>query len=391
MNKNVPKLRFSGFAGEWEEKRLGEISDALTYGLNSAACNYDGINGYIRITDIDTEGNYISSNKVSPEGDFSEEYMVKEGDILFARTGASTGKIYMYKKSDGKLFYAGFLIRARINKEHDCGYVYYSMRTNRYNNWVKLMSMRSGQPGINAKEYSSYELFLPSAFEQKKLANFLSTLDSRISLQSQKVEKLEELKKGYMQKIFSQELRFKREDGSEYGEWEDVSFSELFIELSENNINNLKQYTVGKYGLKEYTSAGMKHNTDKHKAFKKNSLLLGIGIEEVAVSVDLDGCCSPVYSVFDINIKKCSSKFVGYYIKGVFNKNRGVVARKSTRRDFEFEKKEIGKLRFNLPCKEEQTKIADFLSSFDKQIEMEKKELEKMQELKKGFLQQMFL
>ena len=184
--------------GEWEEITLGECAaSSLDYGMNAAAIDYDGENKYIRITDIDEKSSkYISDNPVSPAGELSDRYIVNENDILFARTGASTGKTYLYDKKDGKLYFAGFLIRAKIKKEYNSAFVFSQTQTLQYDKWVKLMSMRSGQPGINSQEYASYKFSIPSKEEQTKIARLLQLIDDRISTQSQIIEELKTLKKG---------------------------------------------------------------------------------------------------------------------------------------------------------------------------------------------------
>ena len=112
---NVPNLRFPEFEGEWEKTTFGEIATGFDYGMNAAAKPYDGENKYIRITDIDeASSTYNVKDVVSPDSILSDYYLVKDRDILLARTGASTGKSYLYRKSDGKLYYAGFLIRANV-------------------------------------------------------------------------------------------------------------------------------------------------------------------------------------------------------------------------------------------------------------------------------------
>ena len=117
-----PSYRFTGYAEPWEEKKLGEVAESFDYGLNASAKEFDGVNKYIRITDIDDFSNeFLKTNLTSPDVkiDESSDYLLSEGDILFARTGASTGKTYYYKKTDGVVFFAGFLIRARIKEDND--------------------------------------------------------------------------------------------------------------------------------------------------------------------------------------------------------------------------------------------------------------------------------
>ena len=119
----IPKLRFKEFKEEWKKIKLKDISTNISYGMNSAATEFDGTNKYIRITDIDEETSLYSNNPVSPLGSLDDKFLVKENDILFARTGASTGKTYLYNKTDGKLYFAGFLIRANIKKDYNSRFI----------------------------------------------------------------------------------------------------------------------------------------------------------------------------------------------------------------------------------------------------------------------------
>ena len=111
----------------WEQRKLGEISESFEYGLNAAATEYDGKHKYIRITDIDDSTHlFIQDNLTSPDIDFStaDDYLLQAGDVLFARTGASVGKTYIYRSSDGDLYFAGFLIRAKIKRDYDADFVF---------------------------------------------------------------------------------------------------------------------------------------------------------------------------------------------------------------------------------------------------------------------------
>lgn len=203
---NVPHLRFPEFSGEWEKCKLGDIATGFDYGMNAAAKPFDGENKYIRITDIDeASSTYIDKDIVSPDGTLTENYLVNDRDILLARTGASTGKSYLYRKSDGKLYYAGFLIRANVTK-HNPYFVFSQLHTHRYWSWVSIMSARSGQPGINSQEYSSFPVYVTSLREEEKISALLSIIDERIATQNKIIEKLQSLIKGLrvccMQRVY---------------------------------------------------------------------------------------------------------------------------------------------------------------------------------------------
>ena len=177
--------------------------------MNAAAKPYDGKNKYIRITDIDeASSTYNNEDIVSPDGTLSENYVVNERDILLARTGASTGKSYLYQKSDGKLYFAGFLIRVNV-AEHNPYFVFSQLHTHRYWQWVSIMSARSGQPGINSQEYASFPIYTTSIIEENKISTLLSLIDERIATQNKIIDKLQSLIGG----IESGELKNISKDG----------------------------------------------------------------------------------------------------------------------------------------------------------------------------------
>ena len=201
-----PKLRFKEFKCEWIKAKLKDISYDISYGMNCAAKEFDGKNKYIRITDIDENTSLYINDPVSPSGILENKFLVKENDILFARTGASTGKTYLYNKKDGILYFAGFLIRANIKKQYNVKFIFEQTKTDKYKNWVKVMSIRSGQPGINASEYGNYIFDITEFKEQEKIANFLSLLDKKIELQKRKVDALKIYKRGLIKKILNSKI-----------------------------------------------------------------------------------------------------------------------------------------------------------------------------------------
>lgn len=203
--ETVPEIRFKGFTDAWEQRKLGEIACSFEYGLNAAAKKYDGKNKYIRITDIDENSHCFNDDDLtSPDIDLenAERYKLIEGDILFARTGASVGKSYIYRKSDGLVYYAGFLIRGKIKDNYDIEFVFQNTLTDGYWNYISVTSQRSGQPGVNAQEYQEYVLKVPKFKEQFKLGSFFRNLDRLITLHQRKLEKLKNIKKSCLEKMF---------------------------------------------------------------------------------------------------------------------------------------------------------------------------------------------
>ena len=155
------------------------------YGLNAAAKEFDGKNKYIRITDIDdVSREFLLSDLSSPDIclDGMSKYLLSSGDVVFARTGASVGKTYIYRENDGIVYFAGFLIRAKVNQDNDAEFVFQSTLSPSYEKYIRITSQRSGQPGVNAQEYSEYDLFAPSKEEQQRIGHFLRGIDHLITL-----------------------------------------------------------------------------------------------------------------------------------------------------------------------------------------------------------------
>ena len=205
LGETEPEIRFEGFTDPWEQRKLGSIAASFDYGLNAAATEYDGQNKYLRITDIDdTTHEFLKSDLTTPLADLamSADYLLEEGDLLFARTGASVGKTYLYRQYDGTVYFAGFLIRARIGESADPEFVYQATLTDAYKKYVAITSQRSGQPGVNAQEYADYQLMLPSRTEQQQTGMTLRSLDNLITLHQRKLELLRNIKKSLLDRMF---------------------------------------------------------------------------------------------------------------------------------------------------------------------------------------------
>ena len=207
----VPKLRFPEFrdAADWEEVSLGTfLVRAPDYGVNAAAVPFsETLPTYIRITDINSDGQFAPCPRVSVDVGAAEEKYLRDGDIVLARTGASVGKSYRYREEDGRLVYAGFLIRVRPNPQRLLSqFLAAYLSAWRYWDWVRLASARSGQPGINGAEYASMPLPLPpkggTLAEQQKIADCLGSLDDLIAAEGRKLEALRQHKQGLMQQLF---------------------------------------------------------------------------------------------------------------------------------------------------------------------------------------------
>jgi type I restriction enzyme S subunit len=212
------QTRLPGFYGEWEVKRLGDcLLEWPDYGINAPAVAYlDRLPTYIRITDISESGCFQPAPRVSVQSAFADQYMLSEGDIVFARTGASVGKAYRYRLEDGPLVFAGFLIRVRPNPIFlVSAYLAAYATTKPYWNWVTLMSMRSGQPGINGNEYAQLPLRLPSSVaEQTAIATVFSDMDTELSTLEARRNKTRTLKQAMMQELLTGRTRLIPTEGA---------------------------------------------------------------------------------------------------------------------------------------------------------------------------------
>jgi|AntRauTorckE5430_2_1112549.scaffolds.fasta_scaffold12899_2 type I restriction enzyme S subunit len=405
----VPQLRFSEFEGEWEKKTLFDISKQVAYGMNAAAKSYDGENKYLRITDIDeSTRRFIPNPLSSPKGKIEKKYILKKGDIVFTRTGASVGKSYLYDEKDGKLLYAGFLIKFNIINSNPY-FVFLQTFRESYRKWVQVYSMRSGQPGLNAEEYKSLIINIPQSKEQQKIANFLTAIDNRIQTLEKKKSGLEQYKKGVMQKIFKQELRFKDDtsttlsasDGKAFPEWEEKKLGD-FLSLPKKEtpefIDIAKILTV-KLNLKgvflNNRTDGLKIGATKYIIRKKGQFIYGkqnLFNGAFAIIPDkFDGFVSSgdVPSL-DIESNQLDSKFLYFFLArtSFYKKLENIASGSGSKRIHE---KTLFKVEIGLPSLKEQTKIANFLSTVDKNIALVSKKIEHTKTYKKGLMQQMFV
>ena len=401
-----PKIRFKGCSGEWKETTLGQLSTNYKYGINAAAIPYDGRNKYLRITDIDENTRVFSQdNLTSPGTDLSccNEYLLEDGDITVARTGASVGKSHIYHPTDGKVYFAGFLIRARLNENVDKDCVFYNTLTDKYAKYIRLVSQRSGQPSVNVEELKGYTLNLPcNKDEQKALGAYFQHLDSLIQSTTRKIESLKQVKAASLQSMFPQEgettprVRFK---GFE-GEWEKVQFSELYEPSSIKNktfgadkiisVANmyfkpvsyisdeeyLKSYNVMNLG--DIAFEGNKSKDYAHGRFVENT----IG----------DGIVSHVFIVLKPISKQYDLQFWKYLIN--YERIMGPILLRSTKHSTmmtDLVVSDFLKESVLVPSYEEQIEIGKILSSLDRQITLHTQRLEKLKQIKSACLEKMFV
>ena len=207
-NALVPALRLEGFSDPWEQRKLGEICEGLSYGVGAAAVPFDGATRYLRITDIDDETHqFLEDDLSSPDPSFSlsDTDYLRPGEIVFARTGASVGKTYLNRDDAGDIVFAGFLIRAVLQEGNNPEFVYQQTLSESYKNYVAITSQRSGQPGVNAQEYSEWILWICDKDEQARIGALFQKFDLLIALHQRKHEKLKTVKQSLLEKMFPKE------------------------------------------------------------------------------------------------------------------------------------------------------------------------------------------
>ena len=253
---------------------------------------------------------------------------------------------------------------------------------------------------ITKKMLNDCSLKIPSLSEQTKIADFLSIVDVKIQNQQDKITHLENIKKGFMQKIFSRKIRFKDDQGNEFPEWEDKKFLNMTQFITANAIDSKEN---GKYIIMDMGSINKDGFILNHKKTDINTPLLNKG--DLVMPKDDIGSgliiCKTAYindnnkyvlgdHVYKLNFTQENNLYMHYYINSSLIQSTlhqfvtGTAIKGVKYKDFK-------NVVFNIPCLEEQQKIANFLSSFDEKIEVEKNTLEHLKELKKGLLQQMFI
>ena len=388
---NKPKIRFKGFEGEWKEKALGDVVDEFKYGINAAAVSYDGENKYLRITDID-EGSraFIKDELASPDADLSScnEYIMQDGDIVIARTGASVGKSYIYRPIDGKVYFAGFLIRARVNKNVDREFVFQNTLTDGFKKYIRFVSQRSGQPGVNAEELKSYLMNLPASLpEQRAIASYFTALDTQIAASTSRLSSLKQIKAASLLNMFPQKgetvprVRFK----GFQGEWKERKLGEVClvnrgVRITRKDLSNAEGYPVFQntnYPLGFYQY----YNVEAKNPFViigGSAGLIGFSNKEFWAA---DDC------VYFKDKEETDKSFLYNILCSHEAEIKKEVRGSSVPR---LDRSILEKLRINLPSLPEQRAIASYFTALDAQITLHRERLEKLKQIKAACLEKMF-
>ena len=375
---------------DWEVKRLGYLCENKgDYGLNAPATDYSvNLPTYLRITDIDDNGNFIHSAKKSVDNLSAKEYYLKDGDIVFARTGATVGKTYLYDVRDGQLVYAGFLIKFSPNPNKLIPYYLKAhTETKDYTNWVAITSQRSGQPGINAAEYCSLKLAIPPIEEQERICNVLQLWDTAIAKQTALIEKLTLRKRGLMQQLLTGKKRLKGFGG----EWKEVRLGEI-ARITMGQSPDSKYYNEiglglpliqGNADIQDKKSIQRFWTSNITKTCEGGDIIMSVRapVGEIAIATQKSCIGRGVCAIKNTSIEK---KYL--YQLLLFEEDSW----KNIEQGGTFtaiNSNEIRNKAVIIPATDEQNAIASVLVDADKEIEIQKQKLAAMQEEKKGLMQ----
>lgn len=388
---NEPKLRFKADDGsnfpDWEEKKLGDITEKVVRKNENSNADVRMIsqgNGFI-----------LQSDKYSREnaGQSLKKYTLLKRDEFAYNHGASKVKPYgvCYRLCESDEARVPYVYHTFRLIDDDSDFWNYSLNTSYMDRQLKKMvssgARMDGLLNISYDAYMSVNIHVPSIPEQQKIAEFLSTVDTVIEKQKETVSAWEERKKGVMQKLFSQEVRFKADDGSDFPEWEEKKLGDVAdVKVGE------KPTLVSDNAAYEYVNAGTtnsgyvdSYNCDGDTVTTPSRGQGGIGyVGYQKHEFWLGPLCYKIKS----NKDDVLTKFMYYALS--FDSKK-IVDLKKVGTIPAINRADLIELYMNFPCLEEQQKIADCLSSLDEVIEKQKATLAAWEELKKGLLQQMFV
>ena len=403
---NIPELRFLEFKKEWSRKRLQDIAKIARGKFTPRPRNdprfYGGDIPFVQTSDVTNSKGYVSTytQTLNAEG-LKVSKFFPQGTILIT-IAANIGYCGILKIG---MACPDSLIGISCNEDT------YNKYLNSYLNYhqprLDYLAPKAAQKNINIDFLNPYPILIPEIEEQQKIADFLLSVDNKISLLSEKQSLLQRYKKGVMQKLFSQELRFKDDQGNDFPDWEEKKFGDLFERVKrknkENNKNvltisaqqgliNQEKYFNKSVSAKDVTGYYLLNNGEfaYNKSYSKGYPMGAIK----RLNRYEKGVVSTLYICFTTKDKISGSFYDQYFNAGLLNQEIQKIAQEGARNHgllnisvIEF----FSDIKVYLPHFEEQQKIANFLSEMDKKIDSVTKQIEQTKSFKKGLLQQMFV
>ena len=402
----APKLRFKEFSGEWESKCLEELF-TFKNGLNKEKEFFGKGSPIVNFTDVyKNRGLKLEDIKglVDVNEKELENYNVSKGDVFFTRTSETIDDIGMSSVILDEVkntVFSGFVLRARPKNDILADkFKKYCFSTFNARKEIVTKSSFTTRALTSGTLLNGVEINYPSKEEQEKIASFISLIDDKISLQSEKVEALKDYKKGMMQKIFSRELRFKDDEGRDYPDWEEKKLGNYIVEYKEKTIEN-NQYPVltsARQGIvlqKDYFKDRQVTTDDNigYHIIPRGYLTYRSRSDDATFKFNQNniidiGIVSYFYPVFKFNEDLNSiyaltymNNYLGYQIRREIVGTSQLVLSLNKLKD----------LKIKVPSIEEQNKIGNLLDSLENKIKKEQEKLDSLNEYKEGLLQQMFI
>ncbi|CDR21198.1 putative restriction and modification system specificity protein [Staphylococcus argenteus] len=396
----MPELRFPEFEGEWEEKELGEIFQIISGStpLKSNKEFYENGNiNWVKTTDLNNSKVTHSKEKITEYAMKSLKLkLVPKNSVLIAMYGGfnQIGRTGLLK-IDATINQAisALLMNHETNPEFIQAYLNYQVK-----GWKRYAASSRKDPNITKKDIEQFKVPYVSINEQQKIGEFFSKIDDQIELEEQKLELLQQQKKGYMQKIFSQELRFKDENGDDYPEWEEKKMGEITTMFSGGTPQSTNtRYYKGDIPFirsgeisKTYTEMKINEealNNSSAKLVEVGDLLYalyGATSGEVAIS-KINGAINQAVLCIRTNE---SIEFLLNYL--FFSKNK-ILNTFIQGGQGNLSANIVKNLIIEIPTIIEQRKIGDFFCNIDNLIEIQERKLEFLKQRKQSLLQKMFV
>lgn len=383
MERNVPKLRFKGFNDEWKEKKLGEIT-TLTDGVHFTP---DYVESGVPFWSVETIVSGVKPKYITKK---AHELAIKrcqprKNDILITRIGTLAKSKVVEDNSDFSIYVSVALVKSA--KEFNSYYLKQYFDTKYYYKEFLSKSLLTATPKkINMEDLKATKVKLPLLQEQERIANFLTKVDKIIEKQDEKVKNLEKYKKGMMQKIFSQEIRFKDENGEEFPEWEEKKLGDL-AKITTGNCNVDDSVVNGKY---RFFDRGIESVKFLNEYFLDSEAIIYPGEGSSFLPRYYKGKFAlhqRCYAIYNFNIS-IDIKYIFYYMQllnNYFLRQAVGTTVPSLRQD------NFNKCNIMLPCFYEQQKIVNVLINIDNILDKENSKLEELKQWKRGLLQQMFV
>lgn len=412
MENLQPKLRFPEFKDNWKDKKLKQFSEITAGGTPSTTKNeyWGGEIPWMNSGELNLKQIFSVQGRITELGlQKSSTKLIPKYSILIGLAGQ--GKTRGTSAINHIELCTNQSIASILpNEKFNSFFLYYNLDY-RYNELRRLSSGDGGRGGLNLSLLKNLVFNLPSLQEQTKIADFLGSVDKQLDILNQKKEKLNLYKKGVMQQLFAQQICFKDDNGNNFPEWEEKTLGEVA-----NSFNGLTGKTAKDFGEgKKYiqykqifdkpyidtNDCGLVNIQDdeKQNQCKIGDVFFTVSSEtkeEIAMSSVIENSINiPLYlNSFCFGVRFNDNvlipKFSRFYFRNEsFRKSVIVLAQGSTR--FNLSKVNFMKLTITIPSLEEQTKIANFLSAIDNQIEAVENQITKTETYKKGLLQQMFV